>query len=65
MKIPKDIRKNIKSAKLTIKKGTIFPKKKMHELAEKTAEGMKKHHRMKHSKEDLQSAHDHMKKHGG
>jgi hypothetical protein len=65
MKISKEVRKNIKS---TMKKSIAFPKEKMHDLAEKNAEGMKKHHRMKntkHSKEDLHEAHKHMKKHAG
>jgi hypothetical protein len=45
---------------------------KHHEMsckASKMSKGMKgkkkKHHSMKHSKEDLQKAHKHMKEHGG
>ncbi len=44
---PKPDRKNIKSAKRTIEKSKIFPKEKMHDIAKKTAEGMKKTEKLK------------------
>lgn len=36
-----------------------------HESAGMHHKGKKKHHSMKHSKEDLEYAYSHMKKHGG
>ncbi len=42
---PKPVRKHLKSTELTMKKSTIFPKEKMHQLAKDTKKSMKDHHK--------------------